>query len=171
MLAPITGKERHLTLGTGHCIAICKAANAGGRTPISYIQDSVGNINLHFLKSRRQYKTMLEKGWEFTQLSWRIEAAGPTSPDLLQRALNTQKLRAGSEAGLDAATLIQEVVREYAYSMNGLVRAAPSRAPRRPAERRGLSAARALGLARTRPCIATRGLHARPPSPPRSCWL
>ena len=73
LLAPITGKERHLTLGTGHCTAFCKAANAGCRTPISYIRDAVGNINLPFLKMQRQYKTMLEKGWEFTQLPWQVE--------------------------------------------------------------------------------------------------
>ena len=49
MLAPVTGKERLRTLGTGHASAFCKAANAGCRTPISYLQDAAGRINLPFL--------------------------------------------------------------------------------------------------------------------------
>ena len=89
MLAPITGRERNLTLGFGHCTDFVKAANAGCRTPITCIQDVAGSTSLPFLKMQRQYQTMLEVGWEFIQHSWQVEAAWPSAPDVLQRALNS----------------------------------------------------------------------------------
>ena len=52
MLAPITGKERQLTLGTGHCAAFNNAANAGCRTPLTYLADKSGKIDLEFLKQQ-----------------------------------------------------------------------------------------------------------------------
>jgi len=48
MLAVVTGNERALTLGTGHCAAFCKAANAGCSTTISFIATADGKINLAF---------------------------------------------------------------------------------------------------------------------------
>ena len=60
------------------------------------------------MKRQRQYKTMLEKGWEFTQLSWRVEAACPSSPDLLQRALNSTSEVHSSVTELEGAVTIAE---------------------------------------------------------------
>ena len=57
---------------------------------------------------QRQYKTMLEKGWEFTQLPWQVEAAWPTSPDLLQRALNSTSEVHSSVTELEGAVTIAE---------------------------------------------------------------
>ena len=108
MLAPVTGKERYLTLGTGHCTALCKAANAGCRTPISYIQDRAGKINLPFLKMQKQYKQMLEVGLVFLQLPWQVEDAWPTSPDVLQRALNANNEVNSSVTELEVAVTIAE---------------------------------------------------------------
>ena len=88
MLAAINGSETHLTVGTGHCAAFCRAANNGCQTPVSYLQDSQGKINIGFLKMQPHYRKMLEEGWSFLQISWKVEAAWPSSPDMLQRALN-----------------------------------------------------------------------------------
>ena len=128
MLAPITGKERHLTLGTGHCTAFCKAANAGCRTPISYIQDAAGNINVPLLNMQRQYTNMLDKGWEFTQLPWQVEDAWPTSPDLLQRALNSTSEVHSSVTELEGAVTIAECL-ETGMSDHDAVEAAASGNP------------------------------------------
>ena len=57
---------------------------------------------------QRQYKAMLEKGWEFTQLPWQVEAAWPTSPDLLQRALNSTSEVHSSVTELEGAVTIAE---------------------------------------------------------------
>ena len=108
MLAPITGKERFLTLGTGHCAAFVKAANAGCRTPISYLQDNAGKINVGFLKQQRNYQTMLEQGWPFIQLPWQVETAWPSCPDLLQRALNSSSEVHSPVTELEGAVTIAE---------------------------------------------------------------
>ena len=92
------------------CAAFCKAANAGCRTPISYIQDAAGKINLPFLKMQRQYKHMLEKGWEFIQLPWQVDAAWPTSPDVLQRAMNATSEVHSSVTELEGAVTIAECI-------------------------------------------------------------
>ena len=108
LLAPINGKERHLTLGTGHCTAFVKAANAGCRTPISFIQDESGCINVEFLKKQRQFRLMLERGWEFTQLPWQVEAAWPSSPDISHRALISTSEVASAVTELEGAVTIGE---------------------------------------------------------------
>ncbi len=108
LLAPVNGSERHLSLGTGHAAAFVKAANHGCRTPISYIQDMDGNINLLFLKMQKHYKIMLEQGWMFTQLPWQVEAAWPNSPDVLQRALNSTSEVHSAVTELEGAVTIAE---------------------------------------------------------------
>ena len=110
MLAPITGDETHLTLGTGHAAAFCKASNAGCRTPIKSIQDAAGKINLQLLKMQRQYKAMLEEGWDFTVLRWQVEAAWPSAPALLQQALNSTSEVNSSVTELEGAVTIAEVL-------------------------------------------------------------
>ena len=128
MLAPITSKERHLTLGTGHCTAFVKAANAGCRTPITYIQDVAGNINLPFLKMQRQYQTMLEVGWEFIQLPWQVEAAWPSSPNVLQRALNSTSEVHSAVTELEGAVTIAECL-EAGDDVDSAIAAATSGHP------------------------------------------
>ena len=108
LLAPINVEERHLTLGTGHCTAFVKAANAGCRTPISFIQDESGCINVEFLKKQKQFRLMLERGWEFTQLPWQVEVAWPSSPEILQRALNSTSEVASAVTELEGAVTIGE---------------------------------------------------------------
>ena len=97
-----------MTLGTGHASAFCKAANAGCRTPISYLQDAAGRINLPFLKMQRGFKIMLEVGWSFMQLKWQVEAEWPDSPDVLQRALNASNEVNSSVTELEGAVTIAE---------------------------------------------------------------
>ena len=110
MLAPITGDERVLTLGTGHCAAFCKAGNAGCRTPLAYLQDAAGKINLAWLKMQPDYKVMLEDGWVFAVLPWQVEAAWPGAPDVLQRALNSTSDVHSSVTELEGAVTIAEAL-------------------------------------------------------------
>ena len=85
-----------------------KAANHGSRTPISYIKDGNGNIDLAFLKMQPHYKVMLEQGWEFVQRPWLVEAAWPAAPDVLRRALNSTSELHSCVTELEGAVTIAE---------------------------------------------------------------
>ena len=52
MLAPINGKERYLTLGTGHCAAFVKAASAGCRRAESKPRKAAGKRRARGAKLR-----------------------------------------------------------------------------------------------------------------------
>ena len=125
---PSQGKIDTSGSAQGIALFFCKAANAGCRTPISYIKDAAGCINVPFLKLQRQYKIMLEKGWEFTQLPWQVEAAWPTSPDVLQRALNATSEVHSSVTELEGAVTIAECL-ETGMSEPDAVEAASSGNP------------------------------------------
>ena len=51
---------------------------------------------------------MLEVGWEFTQLPWQVEAAWPSSPEILQRALNSTSEVASAVTELEGAVTMGE---------------------------------------------------------------
>ena len=110
MLAPVNGREIALTLGTGHMAAFCRASNAGCKTPISYIKDAHGCINAHFLKMQKDFKSMLEEGWEFRYLPWQVEAAWPDAPALIQRALNATHECRSPPTELEGAVTIAEAI-------------------------------------------------------------
>ena len=71
MLAPVTGKERYLTVSCGHTTAFCRAGNASCKTTELDLQDSFGRLNAQSLG--RTYAAMchmLTKGWRWTTLPW-----------------------------------------------------------------------------------------------------
>lgn len=108
MLASVNGMERALTLGTGHCAAFCKAANAGCKTPISHLSNTDGFIDLAALKRQKEFKEMLEVGWNFIYLPWQVEVAWPTAPDIIQKALNASNEVHASCSELEGAVTIAE---------------------------------------------------------------
>lgn len=108
MLAPVKGTERVLSLGTGHCAAFCRAANAGCKTPIQFIRDSSGAIDIVSLKRQKHFKEMLEVGWKFWRLSWMVEDAWPGATHILQAALNSTNDIGNSPSELEGAVSIAE---------------------------------------------------------------
>ena len=108
MLANVNGMERALTLGTGHCAAFCKAANAGCKTPISHLSNNDGFIDLAALKRQKEFKKMLEVGWSFVYLPAQVEMAWPTAPDIIQKALNASNEVHASCSELEGAVTIAE---------------------------------------------------------------
>ena len=108
MLAPVSGSERMVSVGTGHTTAFCRAANHGCTTPLAYLQDAVGIIDVARLKRQPDFKVMLEDGWEWTILPWQVELAWSMAPDILQRALNASHEVHSSATELEVAVTIAE---------------------------------------------------------------
>ena len=108
MLAPVSGSERMVSVGTGHTTAFCRAANHGCSTPLAYLQDAAGVIDLARLKRQPDFKAMLEGGWEWTVLPWQVELAWADAPDKLQRALNSSHEVHSSSTELEVAVTIAE---------------------------------------------------------------
>ena len=108
MLAKVNGTERVLSVGTGHTTAFCRAANAGCTTPISFLKDALGAIDIAKLKRQPDYKVMLETGWVWIVLPPPVEVAWPSAPDVLQRALNSSHEVHSSATELEVAVTIAE---------------------------------------------------------------
>jgi len=109
MLAPLFGKERFMSVGGGHTVAFCRAAIAGCCTPEASLKDPNGRLNQQMLtKSDPSFKEMLEKGWEWTIVSWQAEAQWPGLPDLAQRALNASNNVASHSTELETGSTISE---------------------------------------------------------------
>ena len=89
LLAKVNYKERFLTCGTSHFTALCKHANAGGRTPMPKIADRAGRIDLPKLKRNANFRSMLETGWAWWIFPAELDDAYPMFAKLAQRALNS----------------------------------------------------------------------------------
>lgn len=111
MLAPVTGEERFVSLGTGHTTAFCRAANAGCPTPYKDIRDSNGNLNAAMLKASNQnLSKMLTDGWTWFVVPWWLEDEVPEWPHLAQKALNVHHSVVSSANEVEvAASIAQEI--------------------------------------------------------------
>ena len=69
-----------MSIGTGHMVCFCRAANAGCSTPFKNIQNDEGVISSESLKKDAEFKVMLEVGWQ-------VEVTWPTLPEFGQRGL------------------------------------------------------------------------------------
>ena len=88
-LAPLTGKERFLTIGTGHTAAAVRAFNAGCATSSPKLQKYLleGKLSLATVHDKT-WLTMCKEGWDFLVIDWEAEQAWPRLPELGQAALN-----------------------------------------------------------------------------------
>ena len=89
LLAKVNYRERFLTCGTSHFTALCKHANAGGRTTMPKIADRAGRIDLPKLKRNANFRSMLETGWAWWIFPAELDDAYPMLAKLAQRALNS----------------------------------------------------------------------------------
>ena len=89
MLAPLTGKESVLSVGTGHTTAFFRAVKFGCKTPIKEMADENGKLNAEQLKRKdARLRKYLECGYTWRVFCWLAEIAWPQLADLCQRALN-----------------------------------------------------------------------------------
>ena len=111
MLAPVTGEERYLSLGTGHTTAFCRAVIAGCPTPYKDIRDANGNLNAAMLKASNQnLSKMLTDGWTWFVVPWWLEDEVPEWPHLAQKALNVHHSVVSSANEVEvAASIAQEI--------------------------------------------------------------
>ena len=89
LLAPLTGRETCMSVGTGHWTAWCRAILAGCKTPIKHVADKDGFlVSERFRKRDSRMAKVLTVGWTWRFFPWQAEVAWNLLPDLAQRALN-----------------------------------------------------------------------------------
>ena len=92
MLAPVTGSERFLTVGSSHTVAFCRAVNSGCRTTIPELSLN-GSLSLsHILHGKEEghpFKEMCIEGWRWLIIPSWVEDRFPDLPSLWQQSLNS----------------------------------------------------------------------------------
>lgn len=88
LLAPVTRRETHLTVGAGHFKAWVSAIKAGCRTPYAHLSDQNGKLSKEYFVRKDHRMNKCLEGWPWCEFAWIAEVAWPKLPDLCQRALN-----------------------------------------------------------------------------------
>ena len=114
LLAPMSGEERFLTVGTGHTCGFCRAANHGCKTSEAKLQDTNGCLNAAALKHGDDEMTaMLDEGWDFEIIPWSCECAWPKLAKCAEKALNASNsvpsLPSELEVGCNIAEFAQQM--------------------------------------------------------------
>ena len=114
LLAPLTGQESHLTVGTGHWTAWVRAIKASCRTPFADMTDGKGNFLLadRFRKKDKRMATCIDVGWSWRTFPWQTEIAWPALPDLCQRALNASQSVSSRSTELEVMVWASEADRD-----------------------------------------------------------
>ena len=111
LIAMPGGDERFMSVGTGHMVCFCRAANGGCITQIVKLQDpQTKTISSERLKRNPEMKAMLEIGWEFETVAHSVEATWPSIPEFMQRALNAVNGIAAEATEMETAITIAENV-------------------------------------------------------------
>ena len=91
-LAPLTGKERYLSVATSNCYQTARSINAGSRTDVVKLQDNEGNFSKSRLAaSNPRWGTFCE-GWNCLVFKWICEPLFPKLAFLAQLARNTDNV-------------------------------------------------------------------------------
>ena len=119
MLAPATGKERFLSVATGHAAAGVRAINAGCKSTCVELVDLHGKLSVDRWKRNDDVcAEMAEKGWEFWCIPWQVEKCVPRLPFLAQRALNSSNDVASQQSELECASVVSEFASQSKELMN-----------------------------------------------------
>ena len=114
-LAPATGKERYLTISTGHTAAGCQAINYGCNSKAAKITDATGKLSFDMAtKKDKVLKGMLVTGWAFVIIPAIVEEIWPSLPALGQQALNATSAIVAECGELEVAATIAD----YAANTN-----------------------------------------------------
>ena len=112
LLAPVNGAERYLTLGCGHTVGFCKAADAGAKTSEKSIADAKGMIDSSVLKKNAQFKQMIEDGWDWTIIEHGIDELFPAFAKIAQKALNVSNHVATEVSELETAVNLADLAED-----------------------------------------------------------
>ena len=109
LLAPPTGRERFLSVGSGHFVAGCRAINSGCRTPEARLADEAGKINSARVWDKQPvFKQLCKIGWEWTAIPSEVEERWPNLPRMAQRALNATNSVSSDTSELETAKTIAQ---------------------------------------------------------------
>jgi len=113
LIAKLTGREKHLSVGTGHWTAWVRAIKGGCRTPFKDMASGNGTLSADRFRSKdsRMGKCM-DEGWSWRQFPWQCEVAWPQLPDLCQRALNSSHSVSSRSTELECMVWVAEQAKE-----------------------------------------------------------
>jgi len=106
LLAPVSGKERYLSLGGGHAIAFFRAVLSNSKTCEASIADADGRLNAGNLGSRDNVFKRCTTGWRMIVLSAVCEEIWPELPSLVQRSLNASQNLGSNQTELETMMFI-----------------------------------------------------------------
>ena len=89
LLAPISGKERYLSVGGGHLAQFVRAVTAGCNTTFIEMADQEGLLDKHKLLKDSTLRKMCEEGFTWTIVKHVVDKKVPGFADFMQRALNS----------------------------------------------------------------------------------
>lgn len=115
-MAPINGKERLLSVSSGHTTGFCRAVKARCKTPVGDLADDSGNLTSALLDGDATFSDMCSSGWEWRIISWEAEESWPKLPDLAQRALNAANSVASQPAEPEVMVTMVSFMQEAAPS-------------------------------------------------------
>ena len=118
MLAPVNGEERYITVGCGHMTAFCKVAAVGGKTPQKDIADDEGRIDVNKLKKNKQYKEMIDDGWDWTAVPHSVDLLFPEFAKVAQRALNVSNHVSQTTGELETCVLLADIAQDMCGESN-----------------------------------------------------
>ena len=88
-VAPVTGKERWISVGASHFTQFVKGAGVGVKTPIAELQDANGCLQNAILeKDDEFFANLIKRGWRWLIFPAQAQVAWPTLPSFLQFAYN-----------------------------------------------------------------------------------
>ena len=87
MIAPVTGRERFLSVSASHTTAFCRAAKAQCKTSFDNVSED-GTLCLSKLQKDAVMKAMLQDGWEWKIVSAAVDEKFPQLASLAEKALN-----------------------------------------------------------------------------------
>ena len=88
-VAPVTGKERYISVGASHFSQFVKAALAGAKTPIKELQDANGCLQAGVLtKGDEFFESLINRGWKWLVFPASAQTTWPKLPSFLQFAYN-----------------------------------------------------------------------------------
>ena len=136
MLAPVSGAERFLTVGTSHTMAFCKAVNAGCVTNVDDLS-STGVLSLSSILASKQngsedhpFKNMCTDGWKWLIIPSFVEDLHPELPALIQQSLNSSHSVSKQPTEMEVAATIAEYYEKMHLSLDEAVNAAGQSEPR-----------------------------------------
>jgi hypothetical protein len=136
MLAPVTGAERFLTVGTSHTMAFCKAVNANCSTKIEELS-STGVLSLSSILASKQvgnenhpFRSMCAEGWKWLIIPSFIEDLHPELPALIQQSLNSSHSVSKQPTEMEVAATIAEYYEKMKLSLDEAVKAAGQSEPK-----------------------------------------